>query len=149
MEEDFVIVSANTRFLRDMYKMELECFTNPWTQSFLRQQVMGERRLTLAAVDSEGQLLGYAGLMYALDEGHIVTVAVSPAARRRGIASALVGEILDLGLDIGLTRMYLEVRESNTPAQTLYKKLGFKVDGRRPGYYDNPVEDAILMTCYI
>lgn len=72
------------------------------------------------------------------DEREVLNVAVAPEARRLGIATALLDSLRDSGV-------FLEVRESNAPAQRLYAKIGFKVVGRRNGYYDDPVEDALVM----
>ena len=77
-------------------------------------------------------------------EWEIENVAVAPAARRRGLGTRLVGEFLDLARSEGATRVYLEVRESNAAARRLYEKWAFVEAGRRPGYYSDPVEDAVV-----
>ncbi|MGH9674752.1 MAG: GNAT family N-acetyltransferase, partial [Bryobacteraceae bacterium] len=74
-------------------------------------------------------------------EREILSVAVSPRWRRRGIARMLVGDELAKSP----ADLFLEVRESNEAARRLYGELGFREIGRRPGYYDNPSEAAIVM----
>ena len=91
-------------------------------------------------------LLGYAGLLMVPYEADILNITVRPEARRQGIATQLLGKIGELAEPRGVTVIHLEVRESNTPARTLYGKLGFTVDGIRKNYYERPRENAVLMT---
>lgn len=79
-----------------------------------------------------------------LDEAHIATVAVHPDLRRGGLGRMILGCALEEATREGAKLAYLEVRESNTAAQDLYRRLGFEVTGRRPRYYMS--EDAVLMT---
>ena len=79
-------------------------------------------------------------------EADILNITVRPEARRQGIATQLLGKIGELAEPRGVTVIHLEVRESNTPARTLYGKLGFTVDGIRKNYYERPRENAVLMT---
>src|SRR5262249_42616383 len=78
------------------------------------------------------------------DEAEILNVAVRQAERRKGQASALLCAILDSFRTGGVSRVYLEVRESNQPAIAFYQKHGFRQTGRRRRYYRNPDEDALL-----
>ena len=99
----------------------------------------------IVAESEDGGLLGYAGLHVVLDEGYIDNVAVDPACRRQGIADALIDTFVRFGA-ARLAFLTLEVRAGNAPAIALYEKHGFYEVGRRKGYYDDPKEDAILMT---
>ncbi len=90
-------------------------------------------------------IVGYLLLSLAADEAEIVTVAVRPSLRRRGIAATLLKEALSCARDNGASHCYLEVRESNLAAQRLYEKMGFVVVGRRKMYYSAPEEDALVM----
>ena len=90
-------------------------------------------------------VLGYAELSVILDEGCLEKIAVDPKYRRQGVAEELLGAFLRFGR-ANLAFITLEVRESNAPAIALYMKHGFAQVGRRRGYYDDPKEDAILMT---
>ena len=80
-----------------------------------------------------------------LDEGYIDNVAVAPDARRHGVASALLDVFCRFGA-ANLAFLTLEVRRSNTAAIALYEKFGFQMAGLRPGYYQHPREDAVIMT---
>ncbi|MCL2069309.1 MAG: ribosomal protein S18-alanine N-acetyltransferase [Oscillospiraceae bacterium] len=128
-------------------EIERECFSDPWSPDTLRGDVESPNSLYLAAVDSDcgGKLVGYAGIVRILDEGHIHNVAVTPEYRRMGLGSMLTGELLACARETGLCSVFLEVRQSNKAAIALYGGLGFEVSGRRPRYYQNPAEDALLM----
>jgi ribosomal-protein-alanine N-acetyltransferase len=76
-------------------------------------------------------------------------VLVPPLARRRGIGSALMEIVLSWARDLGAKEIWLEVRKSNVPAVRLYELCGFAITGSRPGYYVDPVEDALLMRCQV
>ena len=80
-----------------------------------------------------------------LDEGYIDNVAVRPSCRRMGLGDRLLDVFIRFG-QANLAFLTLEVRPSNTPAVALYEKNGFKEVGRRPNYYDDPKEDALLLT---
>lgn len=131
-----------------LLEIERASFSDPWTEAMMRAQVEGEGRLmTLARVGMA--VAGYAGLMYVLDEGYISNIAVLPEFRRRGIASALIGDMLGRAKELGLSFLTLEVRESNAPARALYSASGFSDVGIRRGYYENPRGNAVLMTRFI
>jgi [ribosomal protein S18]-alanine N-acetyltransferase len=95
---------------------------------------------------AEGRIVGFLGLWYMVDEGHIVTVASHPELRRRGIGELLVAEALDLARERGTGTVTLECRISNTGAQALYDKYGFIRAGIRKRYYTDNGEDAVIMT---
>ena len=92
--------------------------------------------------------MGYAGMHIAADEGFLDNVAVAPASRRGGVASALLDVLLAEGRARGLSRLTLEVRPSNAAALALYEKKGFTCDGVRPGFYRDPAEDAAIYSYY-
>ena len=144
---NFSIINAGAEHLEQIERLEGECFSLPWTRDFILSQLPDERHIFLVAV-SGGQLLGYVGMMYVLDEGYISNVAVAKSRRRQGIADALIDELTRRAEKLSLAFMTLEVRESNVPAITLYRKHGFSDVGKRKNYYDLPREDALLMTKY-
>ena len=82
-----------------------------------------------------------------LDEGEITNVSVAEDARRRGVGRLLVQTMLDKMRAAGLTMIHLEVRKSNIPAIRLYEEFFFVQDGERKNYYEEPTEDAVLMSC--
>ena len=119
--------------------------------SICLQSNLWERRQTsqasfiVAEDGEEGNILGYAGLHAVLDEGYIDNIAVAPDARRHGVASSLLDVFCRFG-EVNLSFLTLEVRKSNAAAIALYEKHGFQRAGLRPGYYQHPREDAVIMT---
>ena len=142
---DFAVQNAGEAMLPQIEAIEQACFSVPWTRGQLAAQLDENRHVFLAAV-SGGRVLGYVGMMYVLDEGYIANVAVAPEARRQGVGSALIAELLHRADALQLAFVTLEVRASNAPAIALYAGFGFEPVGRRKNYYDKPSEDALLMT---
>ena len=103
--------------------------------------------MVIVAEGENGAVLGYAGLQTVLDEGYINNVAVDEKFRRQGIADELIAAFVRFG-QARLAFLTLEVRASNAPAIALYAKHGFVEVGRRKNYYDDPKEDALLMTLF-
>lgn len=93
-----------------------------------------------------GRIVGYLGLWLMVDEAHITNVAVRDSHRRLGLAHLLLLAAVDISRQVSANVLTLEVRVSNTGAQTLYEKFGFTVVGRRKGYYSDNREDALIMT---
>ncbi len=91
------------------------------------------------------RLTGYAGLWLVIDEAHITTIAVRPEFRGRGFGELLLASMVEAALDINARWLTLEVRVSNTSAQSLYRKYGFHDAGVRKKYYSDNNEDALIM----
>ncbi|MBD0371319.1 MAG: ribosomal protein S18-alanine N-acetyltransferase [Pyrinomonadaceae bacterium] len=91
-------------------------------------------------------ILGFIAARMAADELHINNMAVREGWRQAGLGSLLLGAALEEGRSRGARRSFLEVRASNEAAQGLYSKFGFQPEGRRPCYYADPTEDALVMT---
>jgi len=96
-----------------------------------------------------GEIVGVLQWRNLGDEAEILDVAVGPAQRRQGIANFLLRKFLQVMLELGIHQIYLEVRESNHPAVSLYRSLGFAISGRRENYYRHPNEAALLFTLKI
>jgi [ribosomal protein S18]-alanine N-acetyltransferase len=92
----------------------------------------------------ETQVQGFVIARVVGGEWEIENIAIAGPARRRGLGTRLVGELLDLARARGAEAVFLEVRASNRAARTLYEKWSFTESGHRPRYYQNPEEDAIL-----
>ena len=138
------ITDAREEQLGEIEALERRCFSVPWTREMLQSQ-LGPGHVFLAAAEN-GRVVGYVGMMTVLDEGYISNVAVAPEMRRRGIAQELLRELERRARAMDLSFMTLEVRQSNAPAIALYEKHGFSRVGVRRGYYEQPREDAVLMT---
>ena len=127
--------------------IEQACFAAPWSAAALAEELVNPHAVFLVAVEGE-TVLGYVGMHHLLDEGYVTNVAVSPVARRRGVARALLADLAAYGAANGLYRITLEVREGNTPAIALYEGAGYTRDGVRPGFYRDPTEDAAIYSLY-
>ena len=125
--------------------LERACFSRPWSEESLQSELWNDSAVSIVAESEDGSVLGYAGLQTVLDEGYITNVAVDQTYRRQGIADELIAAFVRFG-QAKLAFLTLEVRASNSPAIALYAKHGFVEVGRRKNYYDDPKEDALLMT---
>ncbi len=132
-------------YIPQIAAMERACFTDPWSESALRDELLSPLARYFVCTQ-EGEVLGYIGTRMVLDECQVANVAVSPACRREGVASFLMEAMLDFCRREGMNLVTLEVRVSNSAAQALYEKFGFQKTGIRPGYYQSPPEDALLMS---
>lgn len=126
--------------------LEAQIFPMPWSAAGFADTLPREDIIFLVAYEQD-ELLGYVGIYCTLDEGEITNVAVAPAARRRGIARALLTELKQQLACRNVARIVLEVRVSNEPAIRLYKQMGFSVLGVRKNFYEKPTEDAYIMAC--
>ena len=100
-------------------------------------------RVALIMIE-ESRVQGFVIARVVGDEWEIENIAIAGPARRRGLGTRLLGELLDMARAQGAAAMFLEVRESNQAARALYEKWAFLESGRRPAYYQDPQEDAIL-----
>lgn len=141
----YEIVPMDRSHISQIAQLERECFSTPWTEAMLEEELFNPQASFIVAEDGEGNVLGYAGLHVVLDEGYIDNIAVEPDARRHGVASALLDVYCRFGA-VNLAFLTLEVRASNAPAIGLYEKYDFQRAGIRPGYYQQPREDAVIMT---
>ena len=130
--------------VKDVAEIEKICFSSPWSEESIEESLKSGTKFFVA--EKCGKVLGYIGISCILDEGYIANIAVLPKERKTGVATALLNRVFSLAKDESLSFVSLEVRESNTPAVSLYKKLGFKTEGRRKNFYENPKEDALIMT---
>jgi ribosomal-protein-alanine N-acetyltransferase len=122
-------------------------FSNPWSDATFRGEVQN-KGISFPAVivhEPDQKVAGYIIYWQIRDEVQITNIALHPDFRGRGIGETVLSVILKEVSGKGATFVTLEVRSSNTPAVSLYRKLGFKVLGIRKGYYGNPVEDAYVM----
>ena len=141
----YEIVPMDRSHIPQILTLEQACFSTPWTETMLTDALFDPQASFIVAEDEEGNVLGYAGLHVVVDEGYIDNIAVEPDARRHGVASALLDVYCRFG-GANLAFLTLEVRASNAPAIALYEKHGFQRAGLRPGYYQHPREDAVIMT---
>jgi [ribosomal protein S18]-alanine N-acetyltransferase len=123
---------------------ERECFADPWSESGVAETLHNGTSLGLVA-EARGRLAGYLLARMIAGEAEILTLAVVPWARRRGLGRALLDAALERLAAVGNRAVFLEVRESNEGARELYLGAGFRPVGVRPGYYRKPRESALVL----
>jgi len=149
LERTYVPDNIRVRIMRPedlatVAQIEQDSYSVPWSESTFRNLILRtDTDLICAEIDSE--LVGYAVCWYVVDQGELGNVAVDLPWRGRGIGGRLVLAILDRARRRGAREVFLEVRRSNTTAQRLYRRLGFREIGVRKQYYVRPVEDALVM----
>ena len=129
----------------DVAELERKIFTDAWSEQAILETLEQRQTLLLAAYE-DGRLAGYLILYYVLEEGEIARIAVEDSCRRQGVATRMLKELENLCRDIGVSKLLLDLRESNAPAYAFYEGHGFVRDGFRKNYYANPPEHVILMS---
>lgn len=142
------IVSMEKRHLDALTELERVCFSSPWTREGLAAE-LGNPGAVFFVAELDGAAVGYAGMNCVLDECYVDNVAVFPQFRRMGVARALMSRLTAAAETRGASFVSLEARVSNTGAVALYRGLGFEEAGRRPGFYSNPKEDALILTKFL
>ncbi|KQL17638.1 ribosomal protein S18-alanine N-acetyltransferase [Cytobacillus solani] len=129
----------------DILKIEHESFTLPWSrEAFLNELTTNQYALYLG-LEEDGKVIGYCGVWIVVDEAQITNVAILPEFRGRKLGEALMRQVMEIASERGARTMSLEVRVSNSIAQSLYRKLGFQNGGIRKNYYSDNQEDALVM----
>lgn len=122
-------------------------FTLPWPEHSFHYEVAENRVARCFVAETEDHRIAAMIVSWIIvDEMHIATIATHPDFRRQGIGESLLHNALLDGRDAGAHLAFLEVRASNEAAQAMYRKFGFRASGKRPRYYRDNNEDAILMT---
>ena len=140
-----IIRQAAPEDANDIFEIEEMCFPDPWSLESIKYELEENERAFYVVAEHSGKVVGYAGLWWILDEGHITNVAVRPGYRNRKIAEGIITVLLEHTESQGVLHHTLEVRRSNQPAINLYEKFGFEVCGVRKGYYQFDREDALIM----
>lgn len=124
-------------------EIENQCFSLPWSKKSFEDSLSREDTIFLVCEDEV--ITGYMGMYLSFDEANVTNVAVSPRYREKGYGESLVAAAKEEAKAAGAECIFLEVRQSNVPAISLYKKLNFEELGIRKKFYEHPVEDAIIM----
>ena len=144
MAERFAVLRLTPEWAPKLLEVELACFTVPWSEAAFEGDIAGPFAEWTGIVDLEtDRLAAFLGTHVILDEAEIVNVATHPDYRRMGLARWLIKDFFET--HPALSQSFLEVRESNTPARTLYESFGFEAYAVRRNYYEKPTENAILM----
>jgi len=143
--EPLTMASMTLDDLDEVLVIERASFQTPWSRSAFRYELTQNRVARSWVVRSGRQLVGYICLWEIGHEIHVTNIAVHPSFRRRGAARALLERTLDDARAAGAELVFLEVRPTNSEALALYESMGFRVIGRRKGYYFDTGEDALVM----
>ena len=135
------IIRMNESHVSAVAELERQNFSEPWPEIAVRSELTNKLALWLVAVE-DGVVAGYVGSQTVLQEADMMYIAVADTHRRRGIARALVEELIR---QLDAYQLSLEVRSSNAPAIALYEALGFVQVGLRKNYYRKPKEDALIL----
>lgn len=131
--------------LDPVLEIEAVSYRTPWSRRAFTSELTENSYAHYFVARHDGRVIGYIGMWVILEESHITNIAVDPQFRRHGIGRRLLEDMFDRAAELGATRVTLEVRVSNTGAQSLYRQLGFADRGRRKGYYADTNEDAVIM----
>ena len=139
-----IIMNMQEQHVVPIAELEKLCFPDPWNEQCVASELTNPLSLWLVAVEDD-RVVGYIGSQTVIDESDVMNVAVHPDYRRKGIGENLINVLCDSLRKRSSRALSLEVRASNSPAICLYEKLGFRQVGKRPNYYRNPREDALIL----
>lgn len=131
--------------LDEVLAIERASFSMPWSRNAFLHEMERNQVARCRVLREDARVAGYLCTWQIADELHITNIAVHPDRRHRGLGRTLLGRILDEARQGGVRQVVLEVRPSNVEARRLYQSFGFRVVGRRRGYYYDTGEDALVM----
>jgi [ribosomal protein S18]-alanine N-acetyltransferase len=129
----------------DVIDLDQKSFSLPWPERSFRFELTANPASRCWVAELDGKIVGMIVVWLIVEEAHVATLATHPDFRRRVIGQKLLSHALRYLIDEGARSSFLEVRESNFSAQEMYRKFGYETAGRRPHYYKDNDEDAILM----
>ena len=139
-----ILTEMKLEHVAQVAALEKICFSDPWSEKSVASELENKLAYWLVAMEGE-TVAGYIGSQTVMEETDMMNVAVHPDYRRKGVAEALVTALVEALKERGSHCLTLEVRASNEPAKALYEKLVFSQIGKRPNYYRNPREDALIL----
>lgn len=142
---DIEFAKMRRRDLRRVLAIEGQVYPRPWSRSLFLSELAQRHTRTYLVARHEGQVVGYAGMMFTRKEAHVTNIAVAPELHGVGIGTRLLLALVTEAVARGCDTISLEVRVSNGVAQNLYEKFGFSVEDVRKGYYVETNEDAFVM----
>lgn len=139
-----VIRMLEERDIEAVSRIESEAFSMPWSSEDFADLLKRSYCIYLVA-ELDGEIVGSAGMTDLCHEGNIDNVVVAAKNRGQGIAQKMLAKLMEIGGSRGIIAYTLEVRVSNEAAIHVYEKAGFVSEGVRPGFYEKPKEDALIM----
>ncbi|MCL1878473.1 MAG: ribosomal protein S18-alanine N-acetyltransferase [Defluviitaleaceae bacterium] len=145
------IIPAAPEHAPHMNQLEMESFSEAWSENSIKCEIMSPTTITYVAIDGGEQdtLVGHVYMRHLINEGHIINLAIKKSHRRRGIASMLIKKLIEVAHKREMIGLTLEVRESNRAAIALYQQHEFAEEGVRKNYYTRPTENGIIMWLYL
>ena len=140
-----VLDKMRRRHLRRVLAIEAQVYPRPWSPTLFLSEIAQKNTRSYLVARHDGQVVGYAGMMFTGREAHVTNIAVDPAFHGRKVGSRLLVALVTEAIARGAETLSLEVRVSNANAQAMYAKFGFSVVGVRKGYYVETNEDALVM----
>ena len=146
LEPSVEMLPMAVRDVDDILRIEYEAYSHPWSRANFTDSIASGYSCWVCRVG--GELIGYFVLMLAVDEAHLLTIAVAENHQRRGLGARLLSQAMSVGRAGGATTLLLEVRPSNAKALAMYRHFGFAQIGVRRGYYPaaSGREDALVLT---
>ena len=138
-------VIADISMLEEILAIENESFTSPWSRTSFEDAFNSDTVNIFALLDINSHVIGFACVLIIDYEAELLNIAIKPSSRKKGCARVLMEQVDKYCRDRNVETVYLEVRDSNVAARSLYNKFGYVEIGIRKKYYTAPVEDAILM----
>ncbi len=145
-DDTLVIRSGEPTDFGFVLRLEQLCFDDPWPVSAIVPELERGPMVRPLVIENDGQGVGFLMAWVVADEYHIVNVGVDPDLRRQGLATQLLAAGLTEAVEANCRIATLEVRVSNTSARAFYDRLGFHEAGRRPRYYADNAEDALILS---
>lgn len=138
------ITGMELEHIEEVARIEQNTFSEPWTEQAFSDAVRSDNYLYITALDVD-RVVGYAGCTISLDEADITNIAVCADYKGKGIGEKLLKVLLGQLHERNVTKVFLEVRESNIVARSLYSKTGFAEVGIRKNFYRKPDENGVVM----
>ena len=145
LSQDITVAEMKESDLDEVLEIEKKSFADPWSRRLFKETLSFPHSFNFALRGATGALLGYVNFYLIGEEAHILNLAMHPDHRKKGLATKLLGHVIQVLKSRSATHFFLEVRESNQDAIGLYKKFGFETIGRRKRYYTKTNEDALVM----
>lgn len=131
--------------LEQVMNVEQHSFPTPWPEEIFRQEITQNQHAHYFVVELNEEIIGYAGTWIVADDAQITNIAILPTFRGRKVGQQLFAHVLQYAMQMGVSRLSLEVRVSNVVAQKMYRKFGLVPGGIRKNYYTDNLEDALVM----
>jgi len=140
-----ILKEHKEQYLEDIDEINRLSFSDPWSKSLIAQDMSNPSSFYAVATE-DGIAVAYAGMTVIAGEANITNIAVHPKRRREHIGEILLEKLIEYCIENNLLLITLEVRRSNIAAISLYRKMGFSIEGERRKYYSDNGEDALIMT---